>query len=136
MCKKKTVFFPFAVGIAIMIGVFSAHAMTDLEIGMVGHPQLVQKMYKYKCEGKNLDADESLPQEVFKVNYVRVADNSLAVLPIKNQNRIFTTVTAPKGKKYVSGDFVWWQQPDKKTVLFQGVTEDGKIVAVCRQVDN
>ncbi len=54
--------------------------------------------------------------EAFAVQYVNVGANSLAILPIDGEERVFVNVVSASGAKYVSGADVWWTRGDSATL--------------------
>ncbi|GGF67561.1 hypothetical protein GCM10011402_19930 [Paracoccus acridae] len=47
---------------------------------------------------------------VVEVRYLNAGPNSLALLPIKGEQRIFVGVIAASGARYVSGEYEWWSK--------------------------
>ncbi len=43
-----------------------------------------------------------------EVRYLNAGPNSLALLPIAGEQRIFVNVIAASGARYVSGEYEWW----------------------------
>lgn len=43
-----------------------------------------------------------------EVRYLNAGPNSLALLPIDGEQRIFVNVIAASGARYVSGEYEWW----------------------------
>lgn len=54
--------------------------------------------------------------EAFVVQYVNAGANSLAILPIDGEARVFVNVVSASGAKYVSGADVWWTRGDTATL--------------------
>ncbi|TDL79640.1 hypothetical protein E2L08_08525 [Palleronia sediminis] len=48
----------------------------------------------------------------FDVTYVNSGANSLAILPVDGEERIFVNVISGSGARYVSGGHVWWTKGD------------------------
>lgn len=47
---------------------------------------------------------------VVEVRYLNAGPNSLALLPIKGEQRIFVSMIAASGVRYVSGEYEWWSK--------------------------
>lgn len=109
----------------------SAHATNDLVIRLMGNPKIDQNMVSYQCENRDIDG---VPEGTFEVNYLQGGDNVIAVLPIKDQNRIFSAVMAPSGQKYMSGRFTWWRQNEKAALLLVSTEDRGNVSMRCRVV--
>ncbi|WP_108485120.1 MliC family protein [Oceaniglobus ichthyenteri] len=60
----------------------------------------------YACEGG----------ESFTVQYVNSGANSLAILPIDGETRIFVNVVSGSGARYASGADIWWSKGDTATL--------------------
>ncbi|WP_415183203.1 MliC family protein [Phaeovulum sp.] len=54
--------------------------------------------------------------EQFAVQYVNTDANTLAIVPVGGQDRIFVNVVSASGARYVSGAHVWWTKGDKATL--------------------
>ncbi len=50
------------------------------------------------------------------VTYVNAGANSLALMEIDDEDRIFVNVVAGSGAQYVSGADVWWSKGDSATL--------------------
>ncbi|WP_289069526.1 MliC family protein [uncultured Aliiroseovarius sp.] len=55
-------------------------------------------------------------EEQFAVQYVNTNANSLAIVPVDGEDRIFVNVISGSGAKYVSGAHVWWTKGDTATL--------------------
>lgn len=64
--------------------------------------------------------------EVLSVQYVNAGPNSLALLSIEGEERIFVNVVAASGARYVSGAHVWWTKGE--TATLENRMEEGSIV--------
>lgn len=63
------------------------------------------------------DADE------LSVQYVNTDANTLAIVPINGDERIFVNVVSGSGARYVSGAHVWWTKGD--TATLESTLEEG-----------
>ncbi|MCI2394837.1 MliC family protein [Aliiroseovarius sediminis] len=54
--------------------------------------------------------------EAFSVHYVNTDANTLAIVPLDGEDRIFVNVVSASGAKYVSGANVWWTKGDTATL--------------------
>lgn len=62
-------------------------------------------------------------REPFSVQYVNAGPNSLAIVPVDGEDRIFVNVLSASGAQYVSGEHVWWTKGD--TAMLQNQLQDG-----------
>lgn len=53
---------------------------------------------------------------VFSVQYVNAGANSLAILPVDGDMRIFVNVPSASGARYASGTHIWWSKGDGATL--------------------
>ena len=51
-----------------------------------------------------------------EVDYLNAEANSLALLPIDGQQRIFVNVISASGARYVSGEYEWWSKGRSATL--------------------
>jgi len=63
--------------------------------------------------------------ESLSVQYVNSGANSLAILPIDGEDRIFVNVVSGSGARYASGADVWWTKGD--TATLENELEEGNI---------
>lgn len=70
--------------------------------------------------------------ESFPVQYVNTGANSLAIVSIDGEDRIFVNVVSASGAKYVSGAYVWWTKGD--TATLENEMEEGSLTD-CRSQD-
>ncbi len=52
----------------------------------------------------------------FRVQYVNAGANSLAILPIEGETRIFVNVVSGSGARYASGQYIWWSKGETATL--------------------
>ncbi|SLN12011.1 Membrane-bound lysozyme inhibitor of C-type lysozyme precursor [Roseovarius albus] len=71
---------------------------------------------EYKCENNTS----------LSVKYVNAGVNSLAIMPIEDENRIFAAVIAGSGVRYMSGPYTWWIKG--KNAMLENVMDDGEPV--------
>lgn len=50
-----------------------------------------------------------------EVQYVNLGANSLAILEVEGQRRVFVNVISASGARYVSGPYVWWTTGEGST---------------------
>lgn len=51
----------------------------------------------------------------FSVEYVNVAPNFLAIVPVAGDRIVFAGVTAASGARYVAGPYEWWAKGSEAT---------------------
>ncbi|WP_295047783.1 MliC family protein [uncultured Paracoccus sp.] len=51
-----------------------------------------------------------------EVRYLNAGPNSLALLPLDGEQRIFVNVIAASGARYVSGEYEWWTKGRSATL--------------------
>lgn len=56
------------------------------------------------------------PDTAFQVQYINSGANSLAILPVNGEERIFVNVVSASGARYVAGQFEWWTKGDTATL--------------------
>ncbi len=54
--------------------------------------------------------------EPFKVQYVNAGANTLALLPVDGEERIFVNVVSGSGARYASGQYIWWSKGETATL--------------------
>ncbi|WP_050525995.1 MliC family protein [Pseudorhodobacter aquimaris] len=54
--------------------------------------------------------------EQLTVQYVNTNSNTLAIVPVDGEDRIFVNAVSASGARYVSGAHVWWSKGDKATL--------------------
>lgn len=59
----------------------------------------------------------------FAVRYINAEPNYIAILPVDGRTRVFVSVIAASGVRYVSGPFEWWTKGD--TATLRDEMEDG-----------
>lgn len=52
----------------------------------------------------------------FQVHYIASETDSLALVPIDDDSRIFVGVVAASGARYVAGQYEWWTARDTATL--------------------
>ena len=60
---------------------------------------------------------------VFGVRYVNADPNFLAVLAVEGETRVFVSVLAASGVRYVSGPYQWWTKGG--TATLSDIRQDG-----------
>lgn len=61
----------------------------------------------------------------FAVRYVNTDANTLAIVPIDGEDRIFVNVVSASGARYVSGAHVWWTKGD--TATLENILEEANV---------
>ncbi len=54
--------------------------------------------------------------EPFQVRYLNAGPNSLALIPIDGEERIFVNVISGSGARYVAAQYEWWSKGDSATL--------------------
>ena len=85
---------------AILLALSSSAALADTSLS-VGQ-QLAASTYIYACgEAPSIE-----------VRYVLSGAESLALVPVEGEQRIFVQVVSASGARYVSGQYEWWVKGD------------------------
>lgn len=106
----------FAVAAAVMLAGAPASAAEALSI-QGGE----QKAVAYNCK----------PDSTMDVTYVNAASESLAIVPLEGEKRIFVSVLAGSGVRYVSGVYVWWSKGRQASLYDIRHGENAPAVFVC-----
>lgn len=64
--------------------------------------------------------------EAYSVKYVIAGDNTLAIMDVNLDDRVFVNVVSASGARYVSGSYVWWSKGD--TATLENELENGSIL--------
>lgn len=71
-------------------------------------------------------------ESAFEVRYITAGGNSLAVLPVEGEERIFVNVISGSGARYASGPYIWWSKGDSATL--ESEMEEGSLIE-CQAAD-
>jgi len=121
--------------IALGIGIFSTAAFasaTDLTIHLNGSQSISRSVHRYQCDVNG--AKMGLPTDVFPVEYLNGAGNSLAILPIHGKSLIFANVISGSGARYAAGEYIWWDAAGR-SVSLSSDSLAGKMRSECHRVD-
>lgn len=109
--------------ISLALAILAGPALADATLSVPLGPDARVIPSRYACEGG----------DPFPVQYIEAEPNSLALLPIDGQQRIFVGVISGSGARYVSGPFEWWSKGDE-AILGNAMDEgDGQS---CRTVQD
>ena len=86
--------------------------LTLAMIATLSGPGQAQTTLSLPLEGATLDDITYFCDggAVVQVRYLDAGPNSLALLPIDGEQRIFVNVIAASGARYVSGEYEWWSK--------------------------
>jgi len=114
-------------GVAVLSpNAVSAKAASISVLHIPGITVLNQQRVIYRCAG-----DVRLP-----VRYINTSAGALAYLPAGDKKRLFVSVQAASGVKYVAGSYVWWSKGDTGFLVDVAQDEGGEpILQDCRQVE-
>jgi len=74
-----------------------------------------------------------LPAGVFSVEYLNGAGNSLAIVPVDGDSRIFVNVVSGSGARYAAGEYIWWDAGGRG-VSFSSDALAGKMSTTCHRL--
>ncbi|MBB5340098.1 MliC family protein [Tunturiibacter gelidoferens] len=121
----------FLAGVAVLTFSVFARA-TDLTIHLSGSEPISRHMMKYRCDAQG--SKMGLPAEVFSVEYINGAGNSLAIVPVSGHSLIFANVVSGSGARYAAGGFIWWDAGGRG-VTFSSDSIDGNITSECHRAE-
>jgi membrane-bound inhibitor of C-type lysozyme len=102
---------------------------SELKITLKGSHAAKQKMVRYECDANGVQL--GLPTQAFAVDYINAGPNSLAVLPIAGESRIFVNVTSGSGARYAAGDLIWWEAAGRSITLTSD-SLNGSVRSACK----
>ena len=102
---------------------------SELKIALKGSHPAKRKTVRYECDANGVKL--GLPAQAFAVDYINAGANSLAVLPIAGESRIFVNVTSGSGARYASGDLIWWEAAGRSITLTSD-SLNGKVQSACK----
>ncbi|MFP7674508.1 MliC family protein [Marivita sp. S0852] len=91
---------------SFLLGAGAAAADVTLSLGIEIDETDSIRSVVYDC-----DTEDRL-----SVQYINADANSLALLEIDDDTRVFVNVVSASGARYVSGSYVWWSQGDSATL--------------------
>ncbi len=102
---------------AIVAVLFAGAAHADVSLSVPLHTGATSTVTTatYSCAGG----------EPFQVQYVNAGANSLALLPIDGEERIFVNVVSGSGARYAAGQYIWWSKGD--TATLENEMEEGSL---------
>jgi membrane-bound inhibitor of C-type lysozyme len=104
---------------------------SDLTIHLSGSQPITRNTAKYQCDAQG--AKVGLPGEIFSVEYINGAGNSLAVVPVGGNSLIFANVVSGSGARYAAGQYIWWDAGGRGTT-FSSNSIAGKMSSACHRV--
>lgn len=93
-----------AVAIVANAGGATAEVNLSINLAIDGKGSLTSQ--SYACDGG----------ATFPVTYINSGANSLAIVPVDGEERIFVAVMSASGARYASGPLVWWTKGDTATL--------------------
>ncbi|PIE15035.1 MAG: hypothetical protein CSA68_08755 [Rhodobacterales bacterium] len=87
-----------SIALTLLASATAASADVSLSIPLAADATSSVTSEIYSCDGA----------EPFVVQYINSGPNTLAIVPIKGEMRIFVNVVSASGAKYASGEYVWW----------------------------
>jgi membrane-bound inhibitor of C-type lysozyme len=119
-----------AIGTAVLFCSVFAGA-TDLTIHLNGSQTISRNTMKFQCDAQG--AKMGLPAGVFSVEYLNGAGNSLAIVPVGADSRIFVNVVSGSGARYAAGEYIWWDAGGRG-VTFSSDSLAGKMSSSCHRL--
>lgn len=118
------------IGIGVLSYSFFAGA-TDLTIHLNGSQTISRNTIKFQCDAQG--PKMGLPDGVFSVEYLNGAGNSLAIVPVGGDSRIFVNVVSGSGARYAAGEYIWWDAGGRG-VTFSSDSLAGKMSSSCHRM--
>jgi membrane-bound inhibitor of C-type lysozyme len=104
---------------------------SDLTIHLNGTEAISRNTVKYQCDTQG--SKMGLPAEVFSVEYVNGAGNSLAIVPVGGHSLIFANVMSGSGARYAALQYIWWDAGGRG-VTFSSDSIAGNLTSTCHRV--
>jgi membrane-bound inhibitor of C-type lysozyme len=104
---------------------------SDLTIHLNGTEAISRNAVKYQCDAQG--SKMGLPAEVFSVEYLNGAGNSLAIVPVGGHSLIFANVMSGSGARYAALQYIWWDAGDRG-VTFSSDSIAGNLTSTCHRV--
>ena len=105
---------------------------SDITIHLNGSEPISRKTVKYQCDAQGSKA--GLPAEVFSVEYMNGAGNSLAIVPVGGHSLIFANVVSGSGARYAATQYIWWDAGGRG-VTFTSDSIAGNLTSECHRVE-
>lgn len=116
--------------LAIFLTAALAASAAEIIISLPGAQSVSKKVVQYRCDANAPKL--GLPTAAFPVEYINAGGNSLAVLPIANQQLIFAGVTSGSGALYAAQNYIWWEAAGRRISLRSETQGE----SVCQRVDS
>lgn len=120
-----------AAGLAFLCSSVAVSA-TDLTIHLNGSEPISRKTARYQCDAQG--SKMGLPADVFSVEYVNGAGNSLAIVPVGGHSLIFANVMSGSGARYAALQYIWWDAGGRG-VTFSSDSIAGNLTSECHRVE-
>jgi membrane-bound inhibitor of C-type lysozyme len=121
----------FLIGAGCLLCSSALAGASDLTIHLNGSQTISRKTVRYQCDAQGTKM--GLPAEVFSVEYINGAGNSLAIVPVSGNSMIFANVISGSGARYAAGEFIWWDAAGRGTT-FSSDSLAGKMSSECHRV--
>jgi membrane-bound inhibitor of C-type lysozyme len=105
---------------------------SDLTIHLNGSEPISRKTVRYQCDAQG--SKMGLPAEVFSVEYVNGAGNSLAIVPVGRHSLIFANIMSGSGARYAALQYIWWDAGGRG-VTFSSDSIAGNLTSECHRVE-
>jgi membrane-bound inhibitor of C-type lysozyme len=105
---------------------------TDLTLHLNGSEPISRKTVRYQCDAQG--SKMGLPADVFSVEYVNGAGNSLAIVPVGGHSLIFANVMSGSGARYAALQYIWWDAGGRG-VTFSSDSIAGNLTSECHRVE-
>jgi membrane-bound inhibitor of C-type lysozyme len=120
-----------AAGLVVLSSSVVASA-TDLTIHLNGSEPISRKTVRYQCDAQG--SKMGLPADVFSVEYVNGAGNSLAIVPVGAHSLIFANVMSGSGARYAALQYIWWDAGGRG-VTFSSDSISGNLTSECHRLE-
>jgi membrane-bound inhibitor of C-type lysozyme len=120
--------------IVASVAVLSLNAVagaSDLTIHLNGTEAISRNTVKYQCDAQG--SKMGLPAEVFSVEYLNGAGNSLAIVPVGGHLLIFANVMSGSGARYAALQYIWWDAGGRG-VTFSSDSIAGNLTSTCHRI--
>jgi membrane-bound inhibitor of C-type lysozyme len=105
---------------------------SDLTIHLSGSEPISRKTVRYQCDTQG--SKMGLPADVFSVEYVNGAGNSLAIVPVGGHSLIFANIMSGSGARYAALQYIWWDAGGRG-VTFSSDSIAGSLTSECHRVE-
>jgi membrane-bound inhibitor of C-type lysozyme len=117
-------------GVAVL-SLSAVAGASDLTIHLNGTEAISRNTVKYQCDVQG--SKMGLPAEVFSVEYLNGAGNSLAIVPVGGHSLIFANVMSGSGARYAALQYIWWDAGGRG-VTFSADSIAGNLTSTCHRV--